>query len=141
MAKFPADAALATDWAEKLAGVAQPAGMLGARGPGGVRGPGPHVQPAARVPGQIGDRAVHSEPQAVADLAHSLLQGLRQGGMPTVGKHFPGHGDTGGDSHAGLPVMGHTHRRWWQLDAPPCQAAMILIGSCTKPQGNPVQYG
>src|SRR5512147_3328562 len=40
----------------------------------------------------IGDRAFHSEPQAIAELAHSLLQGMRQGGMHTVGKHFPGHG-------------------------------------------------
>lgn len=52
----------------------------------------------------IGDRAFHSEPQAVADLAHSLLQGLRQGGMPTVGKHFPGHGFVAADSHHEIPV-------------------------------------
>jgi beta-N-acetylhexosaminidase len=52
----------------------------------------------------IGDRAFHSDPQAIADLAHSLLQGLRQGGMPTVGKHFPGHGYVAADSHLAIPV-------------------------------------
>ncbi|BCK87894.1 beta-hexosaminidase [Sideroxyarcus emersonii] len=52
----------------------------------------------------IGDRAFHSEPQAIAELAHSLLQGLRQGGMPTVGKHFPGHGYVKADSHVEIPV-------------------------------------
>lgn len=52
----------------------------------------------------IGDRAFHSEPQAIAELAHSLLQGLRQGGMPTVGKHFPGHGFVQADSHVEIPV-------------------------------------
>ncbi len=52
----------------------------------------------------IGDRAFHSEPQAIADLAHSLLQGLKQGGMPTVGKHFPGHGYVCADSHLEIPV-------------------------------------
>lgn len=52
----------------------------------------------------IGDRAFHSEPEAIADLAHSLLQGLRQGGMPTVGKHFPGHGYVKADSHLEIPV-------------------------------------
>ncbi|OIR17216.1 beta-hexosaminidase [mine drainage metagenome] len=52
----------------------------------------------------IGDRAFHSEPQAIAELAHSLLQGLRQGGMPTVGKHFPGHGFVKADSHVDIPV-------------------------------------
>ena len=52
----------------------------------------------------IGDRAFHSQPQAIADLAHSLLQGLKQGGMPTVGKHFPGHGFVTADSHVDIPV-------------------------------------
>jgi beta-N-acetylhexosaminidase len=54
--------------------------------------------------GVIGDRAFHSEPEAIAELAHSLLQGLRQGGMHTVGKHFPGHGFVRADSHLEIPV-------------------------------------
>jgi len=52
----------------------------------------------------IGDRAFHSDPQAIAELAHSLLLGLKQGGMPTVGKHFPGHGYVRADSHLDIPV-------------------------------------
>jgi beta-N-acetylhexosaminidase len=52
----------------------------------------------------IGDRSFHAEPQAISELAHSLLLGLRQGGMPTVGKHFPGHGFVGADSHLEIPV-------------------------------------
>ena len=52
----------------------------------------------------IGDRAFHSDPQAIAELAHSLLLGLKQGGMPTVGKHFPGHGYVQADSHLDIPV-------------------------------------
>jgi beta-N-acetylhexosaminidase len=52
----------------------------------------------------IGDRAFHSDPQAIADLAHSLLLGLRQGGMAAVGKHFPGHGYVRADSHLEIPV-------------------------------------
>ncbi|MBI5437334.1 MAG: beta-N-acetylhexosaminidase [Nitrosomonadales bacterium] len=52
----------------------------------------------------IGDRAFHSEPQAIAELAHSLLLGLKQGGMHTVGKHFPGHGFVRADSHLEIPV-------------------------------------
>jgi len=52
----------------------------------------------------IGDRAFHSEPQAISELAHSLLLGLKQGGMPTVGKHFPGHGYVHADSHLEVPV-------------------------------------
>lgn len=52
----------------------------------------------------IGDRAFHSEPQAIAELAHSLLLGLKQAGMHTVGKHFPGHGFVRADSHLEIPV-------------------------------------
>ncbi|MDR2195109.1 MAG: beta-N-acetylhexosaminidase [Gallionellaceae bacterium] len=52
----------------------------------------------------IGDRAFHSDPDAIADLAHALLAGLRQGGMHTVGKHFPGHGFVRADSHLEIPV-------------------------------------
>ncbi len=54
--------------------------------------------------GVIGDRAFHSNPQAIAELAHGLLLGLRQGGMHTVGKHFPGHGFVAADSHLAIPV-------------------------------------
>lgn len=52
----------------------------------------------------IGDRAFHGDPQAIAELAHGLLLGLKQGGMPTVGKHFPGHGYVHADSHLDIPV-------------------------------------
>ena len=52
----------------------------------------------------IGDRAFHSDPDAVAELAAGLIRGLRQGGMSSVGKHFPGHGFIRADSHLELPV-------------------------------------
>lgn len=52
----------------------------------------------------IGDRALHTDPQAIADLARALVQGFRQGGMSAVGKHFPGHGHVRADSHHEIPV-------------------------------------
>ena len=52
----------------------------------------------------IGDRAFHGRPNAVAHLATALHDGLRAGGMPAVGKHFPGHGHVAADSHVDLPV-------------------------------------
>ena len=52
----------------------------------------------------IGDRAFHSDPQTVAELAGALMLGLRDGGMSAVGKHFPGHGHVRADSHLELPV-------------------------------------
>lgn len=47
----------------------------------------------------IGDRAFHHDPNAVSDLAHHLMLGLKMGGMSAVGKHFPGHGYIQADSH------------------------------------------
>lgn len=49
--------------------------------------------------GVIGDRAFHQDPQVVAELAHHLMLGLKKGGFPSIGKHFPGHGYIRADSH------------------------------------------
>lgn len=54
----------------------------------------------------IGDRAFHTEPDAVCELAGALVDGLHAGGMGAVGKHFPGHGYIAADSHLELPVDG-----------------------------------
>lgn len=51
----------------------------------------------------IGDRAFHAHPAAVEQLASSYIRGMHDAGMGTVGKHFPGHGGVGGDSHTCLP--------------------------------------
>ena len=52
----------------------------------------------------IGNRAFHRDTQAIADLALSLMAGLKRGGMAAVGKHFPGHGYVAADSHTEIPV-------------------------------------
>ncbi len=54
--------------------------------------------------GVIGDRALHSDPAAIAQLAAALIAGLRAAGMACVGKHFPGHGYVRADSHLAVPV-------------------------------------
>lgn len=51
----------------------------------------------------IGNRAFHREPQAIAELAHHLMLGLKEAGMAAVGKHFPGHGYVAADSHLAIP--------------------------------------
>ena len=52
----------------------------------------------------IGDRAFHRQPEAVIALAAALGDGLRQAGMGSCGKHYPGHGYVIPDSHVELPV-------------------------------------
>ena len=47
----------------------------------------------------IRDRAFHNDIEAIKVLASSILEGLKEGGMRGVGKHFPGHGYIKADSH------------------------------------------
>ena len=52
----------------------------------------------------ITDRALHSRPRIVSQLALAYVQGMREAGMAATAKHFPGHGAVTADSHATLPV-------------------------------------
>lgn len=53
----------------------------------------------------IGDRSFASHPRMVARMGISVAHGLQRTGTITVGKHFPGHGDTDIDSHLDLPIV------------------------------------
>ncbi|WP_232664754.1 glycoside hydrolase family 3 N-terminal domain-containing protein [Pseudonocardia sp. TRM90224] len=55
-------------------------------------------QPANSV---IGDRSFGTDPDRVAEYAGAFALGLREAGIATVLKHFPGHGRATGDSHKG----------------------------------------
>jgi beta-N-acetylhexosaminidase len=67
----------------------------------------------------IGNRAFHSDPRAIAELARSLLQGFKQAGMSGVGKHFPGHGHVLADSHHALPADERTYEEIEATDLAP----------------------
>ncbi|HWU82885.1 MAG TPA: beta-N-acetylhexosaminidase [Methylophilaceae bacterium] len=67
----------------------------------------------------IGDRAFHRNAQAINELAFSLMQGLKKGGMPAVGKHFPGHGYVRADSHVAMPVDERSFDEIAQVDMQP----------------------
>lgn len=60
----------------------------------------------------IGDRAFHSKPDVVAQLALAYMAGMKDAGMAATAKHFPGHGAVVADSHKSLPV---DRREWNEL--------------------------
>ena len=53
----------------------------------------------------IGPRSFGEDPDAAGILGASFMAGSRAAGVMTTAKHFPGHGDTGEDSHGQLPVI------------------------------------
>ncbi|MDW3176644.1 MAG: glycoside hydrolase family 3 N-terminal domain-containing protein [Acidimicrobiia bacterium] len=54
--------------------------------------------------GFIRDRSFGSDVDEVTDYAFATADGIRDGGLTPVVKHFPGHG-RGEDSHTGLPTL------------------------------------
>jgi len=69
----------------------------------------------------IGNRAFHNHAEAVAALACALQAGMREGGMTTVGKHYPGHGYARADSHVEVPVDGRPYADILASDLVPFQ--------------------
>jgi beta-N-acetylhexosaminidase len=66
----------------------------------------------------VGVRSFGDDPALVATLGCALIEGMQAEGVIATAKHFPGHGDTGADSHYELPVVARTRA---QLDA--CELA------------------
>jgi len=53
----------------------------------------------------IGVRSFGSDAALVSDYVAAYTEGLLSGGIVSCLKHFPGHGDTGTDSHTGFPLI------------------------------------
>jgi beta-N-acetylhexosaminidase len=72
----------------------------------------------------IGIRSFGSNPQAVSRFGEAFAAGLQESGVLAFGKHFPGHGDTGTDSHIALPVVPHDRARLETIEFVPFKALM-----------------
>src|SRR3989304_1302323 len=59
----------------------------------------------------IGVRSFGEEPGLVAQLGSAFAAGLQREGVAATGKHFPGPGAAGLDSHLDLPVVAHGMER------------------------------
>jgi len=56
----------------------------------------------------IGTRSFGERQQAVSEKGIAYAKGLESQRIISVGKHFPGHGNTSEDSHKTLPVINHS---------------------------------
>ncbi|UAA40744.1 beta-N-acetylhexosaminidase [Paraneptunicella aestuarii] len=52
----------------------------------------------------IGDRSFSDNPQDIISIGAAFIEGMREAGMKSTGKHFPGHGNVLEDSHIAIPV-------------------------------------
>lgn len=52
----------------------------------------------------IADRAFSDKPEVIIALSQALINGMKEAGMISVAKHFPGHGFVDVDSHLDLPI-------------------------------------
>lgn len=80
-----------------------------------------NVNPANPI---INVRSFGESPELVSRLGAAWVAGARQGGLLTVGKHYPGHGDTHADSHVGLAVVEADAARLASVELPPFRAAI-----------------
>lgn len=59
----------------------------------------------------INVRSFSEDPETVSVFAEAFIRGVQEEGIMATAKHFPGHGDTGTDSHLALPVITHGYER------------------------------
>lgn len=75
-----------------------------------------YTNPDAHV---IGPRAFSEDPVAVGSLAVAFYRGMRQAGIVSTAKHFPGHGNADEDSHGTLPVVEDRFETLWERELVP----------------------
>jgi beta-glucosidase-like glycosyl hydrolase len=91
----------------------------------------------------IATRSFGEDAQTVSFFACEMIKALQRHGIAACGKHFPGHGDTGIDSHIGLPSITRGVRGLVRKELRPFQCAvdagvkMIMLGHLNVPALDP----
>lgn len=91
----------------------------------------------------INTRSFGEDPVRVADKVIAYASGLEDGGVLSVCKHFPGHGDTDVDSHKALPVLPFTRERLDSVELYPFKKAIragvggMMVGHLQVPAVEP----
>lgn len=72
----------------------------------------------------INTRSYSEDPELAARMGVAFIHGLQDHGMIATGKHFPGHGDTGVNSHLALPIVTVSRSRLDTVELVPFRAAV-----------------
>jgi beta-N-acetylhexosaminidase len=72
----------------------------------------------------INVRSFGEDPEQVARLGAAFVRGIEENGALATGKHFPGHGDTGVDSHQALPLISVPRARLDSVELVPFRYAI-----------------
>jgi beta-N-acetylhexosaminidase len=72
----------------------------------------------------INTRSFGEDPETVGADVAAFIRGARSHGMLTTAKHFPGHGDTGTDSHLGVARVGGDLERLREVEFKPFEKAI-----------------
>lgn len=92
----------------------------------------------------IGTRSFGKDPVRVSDKVIAYSRGLETGGILSVCKHFPGHGDTDIDSHKALPIIPFSRERLNHVELYPFKKAIhagvsgMMVGHLQVPVIEPV---
>ena len=87
----------------------------------------------------INTRSFGGDVRNVTGKVIAYSRGLEDGGVLSVSKHFPGHGDTNVDSHKALPVLKFTRERLDSIEMYPFRKAIeaglggIMVGHLEIP--------
>ena len=87
----------------------------------------------------IGSRAFGDDPDNVTRKVCAYSRGLEDGGVQSVAKHFPGHGDTESDSHKTLPFVGRSMEQLEQVELVPFRGYVnsglsgVMVGHISVP--------
>lgn len=87
----------------------------------------------------INTRSFGGDPKNVARKVVAYSRGLEDGGVLSVSKHFPGHGDTEVDSHKALPVLHFDRARLDSIELYPFKEVIkadlggIMVGHLEVP--------
>ena len=87
----------------------------------------------------IGHRSFSSDPEVCAEMVSTEVKAMLATGTQPCAKHFPGHGDTQGDSHTGAVYSYRTADELRECEYVPFQAAaeagcpFIMVGHIETP--------